>query len=74
MSPPINEERLEPIDELMEEFLDRVRRGESASAEEYGKQNPGLSDAIDRLFPVLSLLEDVAQRPTSTSRPQFPTR
>jgi WD40 repeat protein/Tfp pilus assembly protein PilF len=47
----------DPLDAVVEEFLDRRRSGESPSAEEYALRHPELADRIRALFPTLLLLE-----------------
>jgi serine/threonine protein kinase len=49
-----------PIEVLSEEFLERLRRGESVSPEDYAAQHPELADEILAVFPGLVLMEDLA--------------
>jgi serine/threonine protein kinase/WD40 repeat protein len=46
------------IEELAEEFLERRRRGERPSLEEYAARHPHLAGEIREFFPVLGLVED----------------
>lgn len=46
-----------PIEELAEEFVERLRRGESPSLLEYCDRCPELADEIRDLFPTLVLME-----------------
>ena len=46
------------IEDLAEEFLDRRRRGERPSLEEYVTRYPDLAVEIREFFPVLGLVED----------------
>jgi WD40 repeat protein len=48
-----------PIDELAAEFLDRKRRGERPTLEEFCRRHPDLADDIRDLFPVLLRVEDL---------------
>ena len=50
------------VDQLAEEFLERRRRGEHASVEEYARRNPGFDARIRHLFPTLLLVEECAER------------
>ena len=40
-----------PLDSLAEEFVERVRRGERPSLDEYASKFPELADSIRELFP-----------------------
>jgi hypothetical protein len=51
------------VGELAEEFLDRHRRGERPSLEEYAAAHPELAGEIRRVFPALVMMEDL--RPES---------
>jgi serine/threonine protein kinase len=53
----------DPVEELAEEFLARRRRGERPAVSDYAVNHPHLADQIRDLFPALSLLEDLADRP-----------
>ena len=48
-----------PVEVLAEELLDRKRRGEPATPEEYAEQYPELANAILAVFPALLMLEDL---------------
>jgi len=48
-----------PVEALAEQFLDRVRRGEPATPEEYAAAHPELADEILALFPALLMMEDL---------------
>ncbi len=48
-----------PVEALAEEFLDRRRRGEPTTPEEYAEQHPDLADEILALFPALLMMEDL---------------
>ncbi len=52
-------EQRNPIEVLAEEFVQRHRRGEGPTVEEYAKAHPGLSDEIQRLFPAMVAMEQV---------------
>ena len=61
-------EHLEPIDALIEDYVDLSRGSDRPSIEDYCQSHPHLADEIRRIFPMLSLLEDVAEQPTIHSR------
>ena len=46
------------VEDLAEEFLERRRRGERPTLEEYAVRHPELADEIREFFPVLGLVED----------------
>jgi len=48
-----------PVEALAEEFLERKRRGEDATPEEYAEKHPDLADEILALFPSLLMMEDL---------------
>src|SRR6516162_5107818 len=45
------------LDELAHEFVERHRRGERPSPEDYAGRYPHLADAIRELFPTLAMME-----------------
>ena len=48
----------DPVEELAEEFLARVRRGERPALSEYTAAHPELADEIRDLFPALVMMEE----------------
>jgi len=48
-----------PVEVLAEEFLERIRRGEAVTPEEYALKYPDLADEILVLFPTLLMMEDL---------------
>jgi serine/threonine protein kinase/Flp pilus assembly protein TadD len=48
----------EPLEELVDDFVARSRRGERPSLSEYALKHPELADEIRDLFPALAALED----------------
>ncbi len=46
------------VEDLAEEFLERRRRGERPTLEEYAARYPRVADEIREFFPVLGLVED----------------
>src|SRR6516162_1750125 len=60
-----------PVEELAEEFLERLRRGERPSLSEYTRPHPELADEIRDLFPALVMLEQMrpATEASGGSRP-----
>ncbi len=49
------------IDELVEEFLARCRRGETPRIEDYARQHPHLADEIRELFPTVAAMENLKE-------------
>ncbi|MFP6694080.1 MAG: protein kinase [Pirellulales bacterium] len=47
----------DPIDLLAEEYIERVRRGESPSVAEYTTKHPEWAEAIKELFPTIAAIE-----------------
>jgi serine/threonine protein kinase/WD40 repeat protein len=45
------------LEGLIEEYLERLRRGESPSPSEYARKYPDLAEQIDQVFPALGLVE-----------------
>jgi hypothetical protein len=52
--------RRETVEQLAEEFVERYRRGERPSVEDYARRYPQHASAIRDLFPALVLMEQVA--------------
>ena len=50
------------IEHLADEFLERHRRGELPSIEEYATAHPDLAEEIRDLFPTIAELEGLKQR------------
>ncbi len=65
-----------PIEKLVEAFLERRRRGETPSVEEYVRAHPELADEIREVFPALSVIENAAAEVVSSEPaalvPDFP--
>ncbi len=61
------------VGELAEEFVDRRRRGETASIEEFATRYPELADEIRELFPTLERIEPAPSTP-APSTPASPMR
>jgi serine/threonine protein kinase len=51
------QEERDPLDELATEFIQRARRGERPSIEEYAQKYPALALQIRKLFPVITKME-----------------
>src|SRR4051794_6573763 len=49
----------DPLDVLAEEFVDRRRRGERPTVEEYADRHPDLAGQIRETFPALLMLEEL---------------
>ena len=48
-----------PVEALAEEFLERKRRGEATTPEEYAERHAELAEEILALFPALLMMEDL---------------
>jgi eukaryotic-like serine/threonine-protein kinase len=48
-----------PVELLAEEFLDRKRRGEQPTLQEYLERHPAMADEIRDLFPAILMIEDL---------------
>jgi hypothetical protein len=48
-----------PVEVLAEEFLDRKRRGERPTLDDYCRRFPALAQEIRDLFPLLLRMEDL---------------
>ncbi|MGH7139456.1 MAG: hypothetical protein ACREHD_27235, partial [Pirellulales bacterium] len=48
-----------PVEELAEEFVERRRRGETPTLEEYAGRFPHLANQIRELFPALLMMENL---------------
>ena len=51
------------IDEIAEEFIERLESGERPSIETYKQRFPNLADQLDAVLPALLMLEDVDSQP-----------
>jgi WD40 repeat protein/serine/threonine protein kinase len=56
-----------PVELLAEEFLDRKRRGERPTLQEYLQRHPELADEIRDLFPALLMMEDLGESSGGTT-------
>src|SRR5262245_5518322 len=56
MTPDVSER--DPVEILAEEFMDRQRRHEHPTVDEYASRFPELAERIRRVFPALQLLEE----------------
>jgi len=52
----------DPLEILAEEFMERQRRGESPSVEEYASSHPDLAEGIRELFPAVAAMERLKAR------------
>ena len=50
-----------PVELLAEEFLDRKRRGERPTLQDYLDRHPELAEEIRDLFPALLMMEDLGE-------------
>ena len=49
----------DPVDDLVDGFLERYRRGERPSLSEYTEKHPELAERIRSLFPALLVMEEL---------------
>src|SRR6478609_1833061 len=56
-----------PVEALAEEFLDRKRRGETPTVQEYVERYPDLAEEIRDLFPALLMMEDLGESSGGTT-------
>ncbi len=56
------------IEELMEEFVDRLHRGERPSISEYIRKSATLADEIRDVFPALAMLEQFGSPPDNPGK------
>lgn len=61
------------LDSLVDSFMERQRRGEHPSIEEYVRENPDLADDIRELFPTLEMIEAFASAPGVETAPRLNT-
>ncbi len=64
----VTNHRLNPIDALAEEFVQRYRSGESPQIDEYVRLHPDLEVEIRDVFPTLILMESARPRPEKHSK------
>src|SRR5271170_2002655 len=64
-----------PLEQLLEEFLERQRRGEHPAVSEYAARYPELAGEIRDIFPVLAMVErfkpapaELADSPSASHR------
>src|SRR5688572_18500892 len=67
--PASSEESRDPVEVLAEHFLERRRRGERPSVEEYAARHPELAGRIEDLFPALLAMEEAGPDETLTEGP-----
>src|SRR5262245_2137872 len=56
-----------PVELLAEEFLERKRRGERPTLQEYLERHPDLAEEIRDLFPALLMMEDLGESSGGTT-------
>ncbi len=59
----------DPVDELVDGFLERYRRGERPSLTEYTEKHPELAERIRALFPALLVMEELGSRAGGSGGP-----
>jgi serine/threonine protein kinase len=60
----------DPVDDLVEGYLERYRRGERPSLIEYTNKYPELAERIRTLFPALLVMEELGSRGGQPTGPQ----
>ena len=58
-----------PVERLAEDFLDRQRRGERPTLQDYLERHPELAEEIRDLFPALLMMEDLGASSGATTGP-----
>lgn len=61
-----SEEGRDPFERVADEYVRTLRRGESASVEEWVRRHPELADEIRRLFPTLEAMESLNRAESGT--------
>ncbi len=61
------------LDQLADEFVERLRRGERPALEDYASEHPKLAKEIRDLFPTLAVMEQVAPSDAGSSDPDETT-
>lgn len=61
------------LDALLEEFLERMRRGEEPSTEDYARRHPGLADEIREVFSAAAAMENLKGASGDPSGTRAPT-
>ena len=56
-----------PVERLAEDFLERKRRGERPTLQQYVERHPDLADEIRDLFPALLMMEDLGESSGGTT-------
>jgi serine/threonine protein kinase len=64
-----SESERDPVEELAEEFVERLRRGERPALKEYTDRCPEAADRIRALFPALLVMEKVRPGPEDEQGP-----
>ena len=64
-------DELPRIDQLAEEFLDRLRRGEKPTVQELVDRHPELEDELRELLPTLAFMEEF--KPRESDRQESPS-
>ena len=64
----------DPVEDLVDAFLERYRRGERPSLTEYTDKHPELAERIRALFPALLVMEELGSGERPGDRPSRPDR
>lgn len=57
----------DPLEQLAADYMERLRRGEKPSVEEYALRHPDLAEEIRELFPTIAVTERLKVRQAQTS-------
>ncbi len=70
----IDDDQPNPVDALAEDFVRRLRRGESPQVQDVVAAHPELKEEIEAVFPTLLLVERAKRQSTSPAIPVVPER
>jgi eukaryotic-like serine/threonine-protein kinase len=75
----MSEPQSSQIERLLDEFVERLRQGQSPSISEYERAHPACAQQIRELFPAVQTMEEMARRrqygrPAAVTRPAVPQR
>ena len=60
----------ERVAEVVDEFMERVRRGERPEVEEYARRHPEVADLLRQVLPALQLMRDDEAGPPPSAAPE----
>lgn len=65
--PPMTRDVSEEFDRLLDSFLERCRKGENPSVEEYASEHPELAEKIRAYFPTLQVMRQARTGDTNSA-------